>query len=130
MRGRIVGERRGKDVAFEVIHAHERRLVRPRQRLRERAPHQQRAHEAGAVRDRDAVEGGQAHAALGERLLHDGHDDFEVAARRELGNDAAVGGVHGILRGDDARTHAAAVLEDGRRGLITGALDPEDRSWG
>ena len=124
--GWIVGERRGVDVAFQVIHPDERQAVRPRQRLRERAAHQEGADEAGAVRHRDPVQIGQSETRLVERTLDDGHDHLEMAARRELGYDAAVRGVDGVLGGDDARTHAAAVLEDGRRGLIAGALDPEN----
>ena len=68
---------------------------------------------------RDAVEVGQPHARLAQRPLDDGDDHFQVAARGELGDDAAVGSVHGVLGGDDAGAHAAAVLEDGRRGLVT-----------
>src|SRR5207248_9049505 len=66
------------------------------------------------------------YSALVERARHDGHNDFEVAARCELGDDAAVRRVDGVLGRHHAGTNTAAVLEDGRRSLVAGALDPED----
>ena len=60
-----------------------------------------------------------------ERLLHDRHDDLEVPAGGELGDDAAVGGVDRLLGGDDARQHASSVGEHRRRRLVARALDPQ-----
>ena len=122
---RIVGQERGVDVSLQVIHGHQRQPVDVRKGLRDGAPHQQGADEPRALRDGDSVEIGQAHVGVRERLLHDRHDDLEVTARGELGDDAAVGGVDGILRGDDAREDTTAVGEHRRRRFVTRAFDPE-----
>src|SRR5205823_3041605 len=56
MLGRIVGEERGVDVPLEMIHADQRQIVHPGQRLGHRAADQQRADQPRALRHRDAVE--------------------------------------------------------------------------
>ena len=122
---RIVGEEGGIDVALEMVDADQRQAVHPCQRLGQRAADQQRAHQTGALRHRQAVEIAEAHAGLGQRLLDDRHDDLDVPPRGELRHHAAVGRVDVVLRGDHARQHAPAVDEHGGRRLVARALDPE-----
>ena len=64
---------------------------------------EQRAGEAGAGGDGDGVEIGEGDAGLGQRGADDGNDGAQVLAAGQLGHDAAVAGVGGDLRGDDAR---------------------------
>ncbi len=80
---------------------------------------------AGPLGHRDAVEIAQPHPGLRERPANDGHDHLEVAARGELGHDAAVGGVDIVLGGDDAREHLAPAVEHGGGGLVARRLDAE-----
>lgn len=51
----------------------------------------------------------------------------EVFARGELGHYAAVLRVNIKLRGDDAGSNVAAVLDHRRSGLVAGAFNPEDK---
>src|SRR6266699_7137942 len=83
------------------------------------------ADEHGPLGHRDAVEIAQPHPRLRERPANDGHDHLEVAARGELGHDAAVGGVDIVLGGDDAREHLAPAVEHGGGGLVARRLDAE-----
>src|SRR5262249_24877800 len=71
------------------------------------------------------VEIAEPHACLAKRPLEHRHDYLEMTPRGELGNHAAVGGVHVVLRGDHARQHATSVGEHCGRRLVTRALDPE-----
>ena len=113
-------------MAFEVVHADERRAVHPGERLGRRAADEQRADEPGPLGDRDAVEIAQPDARLRERAANDGHDRLEVAARGQLGHDAAVRGVDVVLGGDDAREHLAPAVDDGGGGLVARGLDAQD----
>ena len=58
----------------------------------------------------------------------DGDDGAEVLAGGELGDDAAVVGVDGDLRGDDVGEGFAAGADDGGGGLVAGAFDAEDQA--
>ena len=90
---------------------------------------EQRAGEAGAFGDGDGVEVcDDADAGFAEGGVDDGDDGAEVLAGGELGDDAAVGGVDGDLRGDDVRELAGAALDDGGGGLVAGALDTQDEA--
>ena len=106
-------------MALEVVHADERLLVHPRERLGHGAANQERAHQSRPLGHGDAVETGQRHASVAEGLGNDRGDDLEVPARGQLGNHAAVGRVNGVLRGHDARNNTAAVGEDRGRPLVT-----------
>src|SRR5204862_7090383 len=64
--------------------------------------------------------------ALAELALHVCYGVFVVAARCDPGDAAAVRRVDGALGRHHAGTNTAAVLEDGRRSPVAGALDPED----
>ncbi len=125
MVGGALFEKGRVDVAFEVVDAHDRRAVHPGQRLGRRAADEERADEPGPLGHRDAVEIAQPHPGLRERPANDGHDHLEVAARGELGHDAAVGGVDIVLGGDDAREHLAPAVEHGGGGLVARRLDAE-----
>jgi hypothetical protein len=49
-----------------------------------------------------------------------------MLAGRELGHDPSVGSMDVYLGGNEVGKNATAVLDDGRRRLVTRALDPED----
>ena len=48
--------------------------------------------------------------------------------RGEFGDDAAVVGVDGDLRGDDVGERRRAALDDGGGGLVAGGFDAEDQA--
>ncbi len=60
----------------------------------------------------------------------DGNNGAEMLAAGKLGNDAAVAGVGGNLRGDDGGKRARSALDDGRGGFVAGGLDAEDEAGG
>ena len=67
---------------------------------------------------------------FGERGADDRDNGAEMLAAGELGNDAAVAGVGGDLRGDDGGKRARSALDDGRGGFVAGGLDAEDEAGG
>jgi len=107
----------------QVMHADERDAQAVRERLAEREADEQRSDESRPRRHRDPGEllgrdPRDVERAL-DHLVHRAH----VVARRELGHDAAVRPVHGVLALDDARGDLAPVAHDGGRHLVARALD-------
>jgi hypothetical protein len=80
-----------------MVNADERDAFRPGDALCGRDADEQRADEARAVPDRDGVEVVQRGVGLGEGLLDDGEDAFDMGAARDLGDDPAVLGVQVLL---------------------------------
>jgi len=62
---------------------------------------QQRSGEAGAGGDSNGIEIGESNLGLFERGTNDGNDGAEMLAAGELGDDSAISGVGGDLRGND-----------------------------
>src|SRR5262249_62088288 len=75
---------------------------------------------------REASETTEAHAGVPEGAADHGHHHFEMAARGELRDDATVGRVDVVLRGDHIGEHLAPAIEDGGRRFVAGGLDAED----
>ena len=82
-------EQRG-DVAVQVVHGHEREAPPPRERLRRRQPHQERADQARPARHGDARNTLEVGARLPQGLADDRHHELQVTARGDLGDDAAI----------------------------------------
>ncbi len=123
-------EHGGVEVGLEVVHGHERHVPDQRQGLRRGDADEQRADEAGPVGGGDGVDLG-----VGDAGLHDGLGDhrvqhLDVGTGGDLGDDAAVAGVAVDLAGDHRGQLHLAVADHGRRGLVAGALDAEDRAHG
>ncbi len=118
----------GVDVPLDVVDADERLSAGVRERLRVADADEQRADEPRSARDGDSVDLVDRDARLVERLVDDRADLLEVLARRDLGHDAPVDAVRRDLRRDDVRANMAAVLDDGRRGLIARRLDAEHQA--
>src|SRR5262249_41110776 len=100
---------------------------RVRQRLGRLDADQQRTHEPRPARHGDAVQVGEPDARVGDGAPEHGRDGRDVLARRDLGHDAAVLGVHEDLGRDDVGAHAPTILDDGRRRLVARGLDPQDQ---
>ena len=120
-----VGQERGLQVAGDMVDGHERLALRIGQALGDLHPHEERAHEPGALGDRDRVEVGQLQLRFGEGLPDDGNDVLDVMARGQLGHHPAVGGVEGGLGRDHARQHAPAVFHHRGRRLVARRFDGE-----
>ncbi len=115
-----------EQMALEMIDRDERNPAREGESPGRRESDEQRTDQARSRGRRDEVDVFEAHGGQGERLLEDGGKVFEVRPGRDLGHDAAVGGVSLHLGGDDVRAHAAFAVEhrDGR--LVARGLDSEN----
>ena len=109
-----------------MVDADDRLAERVAQRLGGLDADEQRAHQARAGGDGDAVEVGELDAGLGGRATQDRHDGGDVLARRHLGHDAAVLRVHLDLRRHDVGTDPASVLDDRRGSFVAGGFDSEN----
>ena len=116
----------GRDVPVEVVDHDQGQAGGVGERLGRRDAHQQRADQARALGDGHRVDLGQGQAGALERRVDDGVHRPEVVAGRDLGHDAAVGGVQVGLRRDDARDDLPSP-HDRRGGLVTRGLDRQDR---
>ena len=92
---------------MQMVDGDQRQALRPRERLRRGDADEQRADQPGPRRDGDRVDVGELDPGVAERLLDHRRDELEVAARRDLGHDAAEARVQLGLRGDDARADLA-----------------------
>ena len=119
-----------EEVPLEVMHAMQGHAEPARQRLAVHHAHQQRAHQPGPGRDRDGVDLLEAHAGLGERLVHHRPEGGEVGTAGQFGYHAAEDPVH-VLRQDHAareRGPRGPAPQDGGGGLVAGCLDGEQRA--
>jgi hypothetical protein len=115
------------EMAFEVVHRHERAVVQEGQRLGHRQADQERAGQTRAVGHRDGVDlGGAGQAGPMECLVEDGQHPAEVRPGRDFGHDAAGRSVERRLAGHDGGGDRAPALDDGDRGLVTARLDGQD----
>lgn len=89
---------------------------------------EQRADEAGALRNADGVDVVKLEVRFGERFAHNGDDLPKVFARGEFGNDAAILPMDINLRRDDAGKDFAAVGNNGRSRFVAGRFNAKDTS--
>ncbi len=86
---RVGLEVEGRDVAVQVVDRNERQPARPGDRLRRGDADEERADQAGPLRDRDGVEGVEVDSGRVQRLPYDRGDELEMPARGHLGHDPA-----------------------------------------
>ena len=110
----------------EMIDRDEREPSCPGDRLRGGDADEQGADQTGAGGHADEPHVVEPDPCLLQRIAHDGRDQLEVAARRDLRHDAAVTRVQVGLRGDDVGEDVAVRCDDGRGGLVAGGLEAED----
>ena len=118
-----VRQKRRRDVAADVVHRDERLVQGKGKRLAEVRADEQRTDKARRTGRRDRVHVVLIHAGVRKRLLGHAHDRLHMAARGNLGHDAAVERVGRDLRVHDVRQHFPSVLDDGGRRFIAGGLD-------
>jgi hypothetical protein len=126
---RVGLEEVGGDVTLEVVDGDQRQPAGRGQRLGGGDADEQRAHEAGALGDRDAVDAVEGRLRLRQRVVDDRVDELEVVARRDLRHHAAEAVVD-ALGGDDVGEYLAAVADDGGTGVVAGSLEREDHPGG
>src|SRR5262245_1771390 len=117
------------DVTVEMVDRDDGEPLRPRQRLRGRQPDEQRADQARAGGDRDAVDVVEGHVRLLLGLAEHREHELEMPARGHLGHDAPESGVEVRLRGDDIRPDVP-LLGDERSGrFVAGGLERQNHRW-
>lgn len=84
------------------------------------------ADEAWGMSDGNGVDVGPIELSVGEGLVKDGVDGFDMRASSDLGNNATVGGMNIDLRNDDVGKNAIAIFDDGRCGFVTRTLNSKN----
>jgi hypothetical protein len=115
----------GFSVTGQVVDHHEGFAGGVGQGLCRRHAHEQRADQAGTLRDGDDRDVREGATGLPEGIVDDRVDGTQMVAGGDLRHDAPVRGVQRGLGGDDRRPHMAA-LDDRRGGLIARGFDGED----
>ena len=95
--GDVPRQARGQRVRLEVIDGDERLAARQRHALGRHQPDQHAADEAGTRRRRDAVEVLGCDSCARRARARSAVDDLDMGARRNLGDNAAKGGMRGDL---------------------------------
>src|SRR5439155_5896120 len=96
------------------------------ERARNARADEQRAGEPRPLRVRDAIEVAKRQSRLSEDRLRERHDASNMIARRELGDNAAVGLVHRDLRMQCVRKQAALGVVNRDTRFVTGSLEAEN----
>ena len=111
---------------LQVVDGEQRLVVDGGDHLAGHEAHHDRADQAGAGGGGHTVEVGEAHARLVHRTGDQAVEMLDVAARRNLRHDAAVGRVVGALGEHEVRQHAALPGHDRSRRLVAARLDAKD----
>ncbi len=130
-KGLRVCHARGERMSFQMVDADEGFVRRPGERLSGGEADQQAADQAGAGGGGDGVDLVERHVGALERAADEMVEIIDMGARRDLRDDAAVGGMFGDLAhhlvGEDfARSvHALADQSGGR--FVAGRLDTQNQ---
>jgi hypothetical protein len=116
-------EKNRVDVAFEMVHAHQRLAEGLRESFSVSDSNEEGADESGAVSDADGVQIAQLHSCLDQGFPHDRNDLPQVLARGQFRDYAAVLPVYVDLRSDHAGQDFAAVDDYRGGGLVAGRFD-------
>ena len=109
-----------------MVHAHQRQIERPRQRLGRRHPDQERPDQSGPVPNSDGVQIVKTAPGFLDRSRDNARDPFRVRPAGKLGHDPAVFLVDLLLTGHDTRSDPPPILHDRAGRFITRTLDPQD----
>ena len=96
-------------MALDMIHRYQRDAKRKTNRLCVCDADEQRTDETGALRHGDRRDIGPCTAGFFQRQAHHGHDGLQMFARGQFGDDAAVAGMRGKLRGDNGAQNPLAI---------------------
>jgi hypothetical protein len=124
--GLILLEIGGSNVRFDVVDGEKGNTSREGHGLAETQANEERAHEARALSDRHSTDLVEGYTRFPQSPIDDRAHVYQVLPRRDLRNHTPIGAMNGYLRGDEVGQDAAAVLDNRRRGLITGAFDSEN----
>ena len=114
------------DVGFEVVSRIEGDIVDDGNSAGGESADKERADEAGGVSDGDGVKVFYGQVGVGESLVDDGEDGFDMATGGNFGNDATVGGMDVDLRDDNIREDGLAILNNGGGSFVAGGFDTQN----
>ena len=124
--GLALVEEDGVDVAFQMVDGDEGQIGGEGQGFGVGDADEQGAGEAWTGGYGDGVEVGEGDAGLGERGADDRDDGAEMLAGGQFGDDSAISGVGGDLRGDNRAERVGPALDDGGGGLVARGFDGQD----
>jgi hypothetical protein len=121
-------QQRGQQMPLEVMDADGRDVQREREGMREGGAHQQGAGQAGTLGVADALELPDLSLCNVKNPPGQRHQAADMVPRGELGDDPAVGLVHGNLGMHGVREQAPGLpVIQGDARLVAGGLDPEEQ---
>ena len=113
-------------MAFQVVDGNEGQVGGEGQGLGVGNADEERTGESGTAGHRNGVEAGKRDARVAKRGADHGNNGAEMLAAGKLGDDSAVTGMGGDLRGDNGAERVRAALNNGSGGLVAGRLDSQD----
>lgn len=116
----------GVDVRFEMMGRVKRNVMQNGGSAGSEGADKKGADEARGMSDGNGVDVGPIELSVGEGLVKDGVDGFDMRASGNLGNNATVGGMNIDLRNDDVGKNAVAIFDDGRCGFVTRTLNSKN----
>ncbi len=122
-----IHQARTECVAFKMVDRDERCIAGHRQRLRADQSDHDPADQAWPGRRRDRIAIGKSHLRIRKHALDHRCEPFGMRPSGDFGNDAAVGSVVLILRGDPLRKDPAAGIHQRRCGFIARAFYAENQ---
>ncbi len=125
-----IDQPRAECMAFKMVDRDQRRVAGHGERLGADQPDHHPADETGAGGGGDRVAIGQRLTGIGEHALNDRGEPLGMRARGDLGDDAAIGRVLGILRGDPLGEDLAPGGHQRRCGFVAARFDAQYQAHG
>jgi len=120
-------ERRGEQVAFEMVDPEYRDVQRVRHGLAIHDADQQGADQSGAGRDCYACQAIGRDAGVGHRLVHDSGNGLQVFSARQFGHHSAENPMYVLRENHQAREWVGCARSQHRGGgFVAAGFDAED----
>ncbi len=87
---------------------------------------EERTEETRSVGNGDVIDVVLSEVGVGEGLVDDGKDGFEMGTGGDFGDYTTISGENINLRNDDIADDRGVVANDGSSGFVTGTFDSED----
>ncbi len=121
-----IGEAGAERMAFEMVDRDQRLVRGVRERLAGDEPDHHPADQPRSGGRGDRVDVGERHSGVGKHALDDRCEPVDMRARRDLGDDAAIGAMLGFLPRDALRQNAPLAVDERRRGFVAARFKAKD----
>jgi hypothetical protein len=115
-------------VAFEVVHGDQGELARKGQAFSAREANEEGPDQARSHCNGDAAYLVEIYSGVGQSLLHDAIETFEVGAGSHLGDDSTVAFVLSLSVDDVGESVTPAGFEYGGAGVVARGFNSEDHA--